>query len=383
MHHPIITEAERLQWLRLARSENVGSKTFFTLMQLYGTVEDALERVQEMSLKGGRKKAIRLCSKAEAEREMEAAESLGAQVLVAHEAAFPTRLKHTKDCPPLITVRGNVDLLSCDAIGIVGARNASANGCRFAEKMAQDLGFAQFVCVSGLARGIDTAVHRGSIETGTVAVIAGGIDNIYPKENAHLYHEIAEKGAIVAEHPYGAQPRSQHFPQRNRIISGLSYGTVVVEAALQSGSLITARMALEQGREVFAVPGSPLDPRCKGTNELIRQGATLTESAQDVIVHISTMRQSRIKHMHDAESTDFAGTTRRTVDEQLVNHSRDAILSMLSSSPVEIDTLIAQSQLPAQVVLTVLLELELAGRLERHRGNQVALVYGMDALLVG
>lgn len=369
-----LTDNERLDWLRLSRSENVGSKTFFSLLGLYGSAANALERVQDMSLRGGRKQPIKTCSTADAKKEIADTERFGAKIVAACEPAFSQRLFTIKDCPPVLTLRGQLDLLNQDSLGVVGARNASANGCRFAQKLAADLGTAQLVCASGLARGIDTAAHQGSLPTGTIAVIAGGIDNIYPKENENLYYAIAERGLIVAEHPFGAQPRSQHFPRRNRIISGLSLGVVVVEASLKSGSLITAHMALEQNREVFAVPGSPLDPRCKGTNDLIRQGAIVTEGIDDILQHVRAM-QERPFAFGEREDRVFTPGMLVAPPEDVVAKARAEIIEKLGPSPVAVDDIIVQLGIPANIVLTVLLELELAGKLERQSGNYVTLTY--------
>lgn len=369
-----LSNKERLSWLRLSRSENVGSKTFFSLLQLYGSAEIALERVQNMSIKGGRKKPIKLCTLAEATREIESTYAFGGEIIATCEREFPPYLRNIHDCPPVITVHGQKHLLQNHSIAIVGARNASANGCRFASMLAEELGQAEFVCISGLARGVDTAVHKGALKTGTIAVIAGGIDNVYPKENADLYKAIREQGLIIAESPYGSLPRSQSFPRRNRIISGLSYGTVVVEASFKSGSLITSRFALEQDREVFAVPGFPLDPRCRGTNNLIRQGAVITESARDVIAHIQHFIDQPLLNLAEKEPSDFISAV-VPPNDNAVKNARLAIIEKLGPSPVAVDEIVIQLGIGTNIVLTVLLELELAGRLERHAGNAVSLLY--------
>jgi DNA processing protein len=282
---------------------------------------------------------------------------------------YPEALAAIDDAPPLLYVRGDVALLRRKAVAIVGARNASANGRRLAEDIARDLGAAGFVVVSGLARGIDHAAHRGSLDSGTIAVVAGGIDIAYPPDNEELQREIARRGVLVAEMPPGTVPQAKHFPRRNRLISGLSLGVLVVEAALQSGSLITARMALEQGREVLAVPGSPLDPRCNGTNNLLRQGAILAEGAADVVAALQGMAGTtpRIEPQNGWQLSEIAtdspsGDALRTVHE------------LLGPAPVMVDELIRQCHLSAPAVRAALLELELAGRLERHPGNRVSLL---------
>lgn len=374
MHTRLLSSKERLDWLRLYRSENIGPKTFFDLIAIYRSAGVALERIQEMSLKGGRKKPIALCSAKAAAEEMAAHEKMGAVLLAHCEPEFPKLLREIKDCPPIISVLGNRSLMERQTIAIVGARNASANGCHFAHMLARELGTSNVVCVSGLARGIDTAVHKGSLATGTIAVIGGGINTVYPKENAALQQAITEQGLVIAESPFGAQPVSQSFPRRNRIISGLSYGTVVVEAAYNSGSLITARMAADQGRDVYAVPGSPLDPRCRGTNDLIRQGATLTESAKDILGHTNFVRDVAPFNLNEPESNNYGGATVK-MDEMLLNNIRPRVHEKLSATPVPIDEIISQLGISPSLVLTVLLELELAGRLERHAGNCVALLY--------
>ena len=265
-HRQALTDEERVDWLRLIRSENVGPVTFWHLLRYYGSAGAALDALPELSRKGGRKKPVRIQSIAAAETEMGANRKAGARLVAAQEPAYPFRLAETEDAPPVLSVRGDPGLCNAPVVGIVGARNASSNGKRFARTVAQDLGKAGVVVASGLARGIDAAAHAGALETGTVAVVAGGIDVCYPPEHEGLMAEIAARGAILAEQPIGTKPQGRHFPRRNRVISGVSSGVLVVEAAVRSGSLITARLAGEQGRDVFAVPGSPLDPRCKGTN---------------------------------------------------------------------------------------------------------------------
>ena len=284
-----LTDTERLDWLRLSRSENVGPISFRHLIARFGGAGAALAALPDLARRGGRAGALKICPKAEAEREIAALGKIGGRLIASAEPDYPLALAAIDDAPPLITVLGDAASLHRQAVAIVGARNASANGRRLAEDIARELGGAGYVVVSGMARGIDSAAHRGSLESGTAAVVAGGADVVYPPENDQLHRAIAERGAIVAEMPLGTEPQARHFPRRNRLISGLSLGVLVAEAALKSGSLITARLALEQGREVFAVPGSPLDPRCRGSNNLIRQGATLAESAADILTALAAM----------------------------------------------------------------------------------------------
>jgi DNA processing protein len=278
-----LTDDQRVDWLRLIRSDNVGPRTFRALVNHYGGARPALTALPDLARRGGASGPPRVCSRQDAERELDAANSLGVTLVALGEPGYPGRLQMIDDAPPLLAVRGNPAVFGLPALAMVGARNASAAGIRFAERLARDLGAAGFAVASGLARGVDAAAHRGSLATGTIAVLAGGHDHIYPREHADLADAIAEEGALISEMPLGWEPRARDFPRRNRLISGLAVGVVVMEAARRSGSLITARFALEQGREVFAVPGSPLDPRSEGTNDLLKQGATIVTEAADVI----------------------------------------------------------------------------------------------------
>jgi DNA processing protein len=366
-----LSDEERLEWLRLSRSEGVGPATFFALLNHFGTVADAIAGAPRLSLRGGRARAIRIAGREEARREADALSAAGGRLIAWGEEAYPEPLAAIHDPPPVISVRGHAHLLSTRAVAVVGARNASAAGRRFAREIAAGLGRAELTIVSGLARGIDTAAHEGALATGTVAVVAGGVDDIYPAENAGLYGRIVEEGAVVSEQRFGTKPTAQHFPRRNRLISGLSLGTLVVEAAARSGSLITARMALEQGREVFAVPGSPLDPRCKGTNDLIRKGATLTEGPEDVVEALSGMLRPSLGEPFSPPPT--GGASHWNVEENELSQARPRVVEALGPTPVTIDDLIRECQLSPAVVLTVLLELELAGRVERHPGSRFSL----------
>ncbi|MBP2297810.1 DNA processing protein [Azospirillum picis] len=365
-----MTDTERLDRLRLIRTENVGPITFHRLIEQYGSAAAALDALPDLAKRGGRAKPLRILSKADAEREMQANRRFGARLLCAGEPDYPEPLAAVDDAPPVISVMGHAHLLRRRAVAIVGARNASLNGKKFAESLARDLGAAGLLVVSGLARGIDTAAHTGALAGGTAAVLAGGIDVVYPPENEQLYRDIVAQGAVVAESPIGTQPQARHFPRRNRVISGLSLGVLVVEAALRSGSLITARMALEQGREVMAVPGSPLDPRCHGTNNLLRQGATLVERAEDVLQAIETMRPPAVR---EREADLFSAARAAEPGEADLAKARSLVLENLGPSPVTIDELVRGCQLSAPVVLTVVLELELAGRVQRLPGHQVSL----------
>ncbi|NQU62198.1 MAG: DNA-protecting protein DprA [Rhodospirillales bacterium] len=365
-----LKDADKLDWLRLIRSDNVGPITFYKLLERFGTAAAALAALPEMARKGGAKKT-RIATLAAAEKEWAALEKIDAQLIARGEPAYPPLLAHIEDAPPLLSVLGLEHLLGKKAVAVVGARNASLNGQRFAEKISSDLGNAGLMVVSGMARGIDAAAHRGALATGTVAVVGGGIDVIYPKENASIYESIKEQGAIISEIALGTQPQARHFPRRNRLISGISRGVVVIEAGPRSGSLITARMALEQGREVFAVPGSAVDPRARGGNNLIRQGAILTESVDDVLEVLS---QALRAPLEERKAIDFKGVSVKPPAPGELAKARTVIEKMLSPTPSLVDEVIRNCQLSPPVVSWVLLELELAGRLERHPGNKVSLI---------
>jgi DNA processing protein len=364
-HH--LTDAERIDRLRLIRSDNVGPRTFNSLIAHFGNVRAALERLPDLARRGGAARSGRICSEEDARTELAASKKIGVSLVAPGEAAYPPRLATLDDPPPLLGVRGNFDTLMRPMIAIVGSRNASGAGLKFAGQLARDLGDAGFVVISGLARGIDQAAHRTTIESGTVAVLAGGHDRIYPPEHEDLLAALLERGGAISEMPFGHVPRARDFPRRNRLISGASLGVVVIEAAHRSGSLITARMAAEQGREVFAVPGSPLDPRAAGTNDLIKQGAALVTEAGDVINAVAPIMERPIvleAREGDDEPLDF------DIDPGV----RERIVTLLGPSPVSLDDLIRMSGLSPTLVRTVLLELELAGRLERHGGGLVSLV---------
>lgn len=366
-----LSDAERLDWIRLIRTENVGPITFHRLMEQFGSARAALDALPELARRGGRAKPLRVASKAEAEKELTANKRLGARLICACEPDYPEPLAAIDDAPPVVSVLGHAHLLKRKAVAIVGARNASLPGKKFAESLARELGEAGILVVSGLARGIDTAAHAGSLAHGTAAVVAGGIDVVYPPENERLYRDIVAQGAVIAESTIGTQPQARHFPRRNRIISGLSLGVLVVEAALKSGSLITARMAADQGREVMAVPGSPLDPRCGGTNNLLRQGAVLVERAEDVLRALESLRPPSVS---ERPRDLFSAARPALPDESDLEQARAVVLENLSPTPVTIDELVRGCQLSAPVVLTVVLELELAGRVQRQPGNRIGLI---------
>ncbi len=368
-----LSRAERLDWLRLIRSERVGPITFRQLLARFGTASAALEALPELARRGGRTRALKIGPKADAEAELEALEALGAQAIALTEPAYPVALAALDDAPPILGVLGHTHLLERNCVALVGARNASANGRRLARQIAAELGQAGWIVASGLARGIDASAHEGALNTGTVAVVAGGLDVVYPEENTALYEAIKAVGAIISEIPLGTVPQARHFPRRNRLISGLSLGTAVVEAAPRSGSLITARFAGEQGREVFAVPGSPLDPRARGCNHLIREGATLIESAADIIEALTALSSTRAM---ERKAPEFLAGAADSLDETDLSSARRAVEELLGPTPVAVDELRRQCQVSPALVSMVLLELELAGRIDRHPGNRVATIAG-------
>jgi len=357
---------EKLDWLRLARTAEVGPATFAQLIARFGAASRALEELPRLAQRGGGKNFVP-ANLDDIARELDQLEKAGGKLIRSCDEDFPEGLAALSPPPPLISVLGN--LPRKDMIAIVGARNASALARKFANTLARELGEAGLAVVSGLARGIDSAAHEASLEHGTVAVVAGGVDVVYPPENETLYRAIAERGAVISEMPFGEAPQARHFPRRNRLISGLSRGVVVVEAAERSGSLITANYALEQGREIFAVPGSPLDPRARGANRLIREGATLIESASDVLAVLGPILG---RTFHTPEAAPSPAPQMELGLEREADHVRRKVEEALGASPIEMDELIRQTGAEPSVVQTVILELELAGRCRRHPGNRVS-----------
>ncbi len=363
-----ITEAERRDRLRLSRTENVGPVAAAALMARYGSASRALEALPGMALRGGRVAPLKVCSIAEADKELAAGAKLGARLITAGEPDFPPPLAALDPPPPLIWTLGHASILLKPSVAIVGARIASAGGQRFARQLAMELGQAGYVVTSGLARGIDGAAHEGALPTGTVAVLGGGIDDLYPPEHAGLYRRLAEAGCLVSENMVGRKAKAQDFPRRNRVISGLSLGVVVVEAEMRSGSLITARLAGEQGREVFAVPGSPLDPRAKGTNDLLRQGATLCEGAQDVIAALQ-----QAPRLGEPQGDLFASPPGDAVRlEREAERLRERAYGLVSPTPTPVDEVVRALAEPAPGVFAALVELAIAGRVDLLPGGLVA-----------
>jgi DNA processing protein len=371
--HAGLTDSEKRDWIRLIRTENIGPVTFHQLIGHFGAAGAALDAIPELRRRGGMHRAGRLCSERDAEREMQAAEKAGVAIAALPEAAYPPMLRHIDAPPPLVHMKGSPEFAARPVVAIVGSRSASAAGRQFANTLARDLGENGIAIASGLARGIDTAAHHGALRTGTIAVLAGGVDVVYPPENAELHAEIAEGGLILSESPLGFLPRGQDFPRRNRLISGISLGVVIVEAAQRSGSLITARMALEQNREVFAVPGHPLDPRAIGTNELIKSGACLVTAAQDILDVLAPahFRGPGWAERHQAAAPDCLGHTPRETDLQ--SRERLLVVEALGVTPVSADLLVRNTGLSPRQIAMALLELDLAGRLERHGPNGVSL----------
>ena len=347
-----LSDEERLNWLILSRSENVGPTTFKSLIKRFHTAGEALRALSELTRKGGLSRSPRIWSRDAAERAMAQAEKMGARFLCSVEPAYPALLKQADTAPPVLCILGDESLFTRSGIAIVGARNASALARKFSRQLARELGAEGHVIVSGLARGIDTAAHEAALETGTIAVVAGGLDVIYPPENAALHAAIAERGLIVSEQTPGTEPRAEFFPRRNRIISGLSRALIVMEAALRSGSLISARFAAEQGREVFAVPGSPLDPRCEGTNRLIRDGATLLMSARDVLEALGSTAPQQMSFFEP----DPPPLPLRQPDAADMRH----LLGLLSPNPIDIDDLARESGFDAATL----------SALPRHAGGR-------------
>jgi DNA processing protein len=404
-----LSDTQRLDWLRLIRSENVGPRTFRTLVNRYGGAGPALEALPHLAKQRGR--TIRIAAREDCEREMEAIQKFGARLLCLGEDDYPKSLRAIDAPPPVLCVLGNVALFARPAVSIVGSRNASAAGLAFTERVAAELGAQDVVIVSGLARGIDARAHRTSLNTGTVAVLAGGLDRIYPSEHEDLARAISERGCLVSEMPLGWEPRGRDFPRRNRLVSGLALGTLVVEAARRSGSLITARFAGEQGREVFAVPGSPLDPRAEGTNDLLREGAIICTSSSDILEALAPILRDGLPEpgtlfetfndpveplweeldlldappipvtlpgheMDEPPPPPFITPVTRVAQTDVDWRAR--IMSLLGPSPVSIDDLARLSEAPLAQLRVTLFELELEGLIERHGGALVSLMTRSD-----
>lgn len=361
-------------WLKLARSKNIGRVNFFHFLDLFGSAEEAIRQIPSYLQEIGSKKRISIASNAEIDEEIVKIEQFGAKILLFCDKSYPQLLREVPDAPPLLTIRGNEEILQRFSVAIVGSRNPSLSAQKFTQAIAQDLSNHEIVITSGMARGIDSAAHRPSVENGTIAVIAGGINHIYPRENFRLYEEIAEKGLIISENKFDAKPEKYHFVQRNRIISGLSTATVIIEAGLKSGSLTTAKFALEQGREVFAMPGSPLDYRSSGSNQLIKDGAKLITNSVDILEEVPSLKSLFLNNL----TQDFvnlnspsrcSSAEARSAQAGESGKLRDEILEILSFDPIFVDELVENLQQPASLINCALIELELAEKIEVKNGK--------------
>jgi DNA processing protein len=369
----LLDDEQRIDWLQLSRSENVGPVLFYQLINRYGSAAAALRALPGLARRGGRK-ALRIYPRERAIADLEAAARCGARFVARGEAGYPPLLRHVDGPPPLLCIRGRAGLAELPPVAMVGARNASAAGMKLARTLAHDVGRSGYVVVSGLARGIDTAAHEGALETGTIAVLAGGIDRVYPRENAALMERIAENGLLVTEMTPGTAPRAEFFPRRNRLVAGMSLGVVVIEAAMRSGSLITARLAAEQGREVMAVPGSPLDPRAAGTLKLLRQGATLITSATDIVETLAPLAARPLPEARPLKDTPppDGGLPAPGPDTAPPRKLHQLLLSLLGPGETDLDDLIRESGHPPGMVLAAIMELELAGMLTQPQPGRIA-----------
>ena len=368
----VLTDQQRLCWLRLIRTENVGPTTFIELIKRFGTADRALDELPALVARSGRR-PIQIASQSQAEAEIAKLNACGGRLICLGEPDYPAALRAADAPPPVLSVRGNSEVLKRHAVAFVGSRNASLAGNKLTGELVSGVAAADYVVISGLARGIDSAAHRASLHTGTIAAFAGGIDQVYPEQNLQLAQEIIELGgAIVSEMPFGWRPRAKDFPRRNRIVAGLALGLVVVEAAHRSGSLITARLANEMGRLVFAVPGSPMDPRSEGTNELIRQGAQLITSANDILAAITPLASRTQQVPYSLEEVRHIDMAPKSEPPSPDYDQRSLLLSAMSYAPVTIDDLIRHTKLDPDIVQMILLELALAGIIERHGGNRVS-----------
>jgi len=366
-----LSEKEKLNWIKLARTENIGPATFFRLLEIFGSPENALEKLPSLIDEMGHVKKTKIYSDRDLENELSGVKKFGAEILLYVDEAYPRLVREIDDPAPIITIFGRKELLNQDSIGVVGPRNATFHACKFAEKIAQDLGQNNITIISGLAKGVDAAAHRGSISTGTVAVIAGGISNIYPNENLSLYQKIYQEGVVVSETPFGLEPRAFSFIQRNRIISGMSYGVVIVEAGMQSGSLTTARFALEQGREVFAVPGSPLDPRCFGSNTLLEEGAIFTQNAARVMREMQNLRArfSQAGIIAEPDVAEFFDRAIKIPSEKELKELRELIMQKIGFVAIDVEEIIIEIGASTRLLNIALVQLELTDQIIVNAGK--------------
>ena len=371
----ILSTEEKINWIRLILSENVGPITFNQLLSFYGTATEAIKHIDDLARRGGRKKPIIAATVDQAEKQLEQAEKNGVQLMFFREANYPKLLKRTIDAPPILFVKGQVSALDKPAVSIVGTRNASLNGKGLAKRFGRELAEQGYNVVSGMARGIDRSAHQGALTAvedrpATTAVLGTAVDEVYPDENKDIYTEISRYGCLVSEFPFRTILSPRNFPRRNRIIAGLSLGTVVIEAQERSGSLITAREALNQGREVFAVPGSPVDPRSAGPNALIRDGAILVETSKDIIASLENLQTFSLS---EPDMDMFFEP--EPINDDIVSSARDTVVRNLGPEMVSVDRFVSETGLDVRLINIILVELELAGRLERYPGNRVSLIY--------
>ena len=380
MKTALLSQSQKLDWLQLTRCENIGPRNFQMLVTRFGSAGAALKALPEL-MRSGRLAHVVIAPRDDVMREWEEIEHQKLQLIALCEPDYPPALREIDSPPPILTVRGNRECLQMSCVSIVGSRNASAAGLLLTERLARGLSDAGFCVTSGLARGIDAKAHRASLKIATIAVLAGGHNRIYPSEHTKLAAEICEQGALISEMPLNWEPRGPDFPRRNRLVAGISLGTIVIEAALRSGSLITARLANEQGRQVFAVPGSPLDPRAEGTNNLLREGATLCTRVEDVIEALNPVRSHGLppRDLFREAATEFVGLEPTPTADNPAEAPSDSPLGssvegLLGAAPVSIDDLIRNSGLPAAEVQMELLDLEMAGRLQRHANGCVSVI---------
>ena len=375
----MLSEQQKREWMQLAFSENVGPITFHNLLSFFGSPKEALLHINEFARRGGRTREIKIADERQIDEQLKLAEEFDTQIIVSGEKDYPHLLKKTSDMPPVLFVRGHLVLVQKNTIALVGTRNASLNGRSFARHLALDLAQKDYVVVSGMAKGIDTAAHEGALGAdigvgGTIAVVGTPLNEVYPAENEALFKEICLRGCVISELPFGSPTSPQNFPRRNRIISGLSRGVCVVEAQGKSGSLITARLAKEQERLLFAVPGFPLDARSEGPNKLIKQGAKLVENATDILYELEDLTNQHLFAEPDM-ANEMIVPSYPSVNDNELERARKMIVDSLSSHPTGVDELIRGTELTAQIVNIILVELELAGRIERHPGGRVSLLF--------
>jgi DNA processing protein len=371
-----LSDEEKINALRLMMSENVGPATYNQLIKYYRSATEAIKHIDELAKRGGHKKTIKLISDAKVQQQFEIAEKENVKIVFSSDKEYPENLRHLSDASPILFVKGNIDILKKKSVSVVGTRNASLNGKSLARKIANDLSEAGYNVVSGMAHGIDRAAHVGALASSnslTTVVLGTAINEIYPTENQDIYQKLSEKGCLISEFPFGSILSPRNFPRRNRLIAGISLGTLVIEAQEKSGSLITAHFAADYGREVFAVPGSPVDPRSSGPNALIREGATLVSNAQDIIFTLENMTRFTLKETMKEDDYQFV-----PINEENLKDARTIVMNNLGPDFVSVDNLIHETGLDARLINIILVELELAGRLERHTGNRVSLIYNME-----